>query len=116
MTAASGSALTLDEIKKDISLLRQLGVNFVRGAHYPQVPKLHSRQTCLAGAKETGDAPTWKGGLRPAKLHPAARAGRHPHRRVRRYCAVSSSKAGSAWKMVRSLPFQFVRRREARDD
>lgn len=36
MTAASGSALTLAEVERDVALLRQLGVNYVRGAHYPQ--------------------------------------------------------------------------------
>ena len=36
MTAASGSALTLDEVRRDVALLKKLGANFVRGAHYPQ--------------------------------------------------------------------------------
>ncbi|KAL3933475.1 MAG: hypothetical protein SGPRY_000266 [Prymnesium sp.] len=36
MSAASGSALSLEEVKRDVRLLRELGVNYVRGAHYPQ--------------------------------------------------------------------------------
>ena len=36
MSAASGSALTLAEVERDVKLLVQLGVNYVRGAHYPQ--------------------------------------------------------------------------------
>ena len=36
MSPASGSALTLDEVRKDVALLKELGVNYVRGAHYPQ--------------------------------------------------------------------------------
>ena len=36
MSAASGAALTLAEVKADVKLLKRLGVNYVRGAHYPQ--------------------------------------------------------------------------------
>jgi beta-glucuronidase len=32
----TGSALTLEQIQTDVSLLRSLGANYVRGAHYPQ--------------------------------------------------------------------------------
>lgn len=32
----TGSALTLDQIRTDVRLLKQLNVNYVRGAHYPQ--------------------------------------------------------------------------------
>mmetsp|Transcript_7486 Transcript_7486/g.17756 ORF Transcript_7486/g.17756 Transcript_7486/m.17756 type:complete len:711 (+) Transcript_7486:90-2222(+) len=35
-TPASGSAMTLEEIRRDVDLLQELGVNFVRGAHYQQ--------------------------------------------------------------------------------
>jgi hypothetical protein len=33
----SGSALTLEEVQTDVSLLQQLNANYVRGAHYAQV-------------------------------------------------------------------------------
>eukprot|EP00049_Salpingoeca_infusionum_P004894 m.85133 g.85133 ORF g.85133 m.85133 type:complete len:621 (+) comp12776_c0_seq3:137-1999(+) len=32
----TGSALTLSQVKQDVMLLQELGVNYVRGAHYPQ--------------------------------------------------------------------------------
>eukprot|EP00899_Mesostigma_viride_P018527 jgi/Mesvir1/26676/Mv20458-RA.3 len=32
----TGAALTLDQVLTDVTLLKQLGANFVRGAHYPQ--------------------------------------------------------------------------------
>uniref|UniRef100_A0A7S1QSN7 Beta-glucuronidase n=1 Tax=Alexandrium catenella TaxID=2925 RepID=A0A7S1QSN7_ALECA len=35
-TPASGSALTMEEIRRDVDLIQELGVNFVRGAHYHQ--------------------------------------------------------------------------------
>lgn len=28
--------MSLEEVKRDVGLLRELGVNYVRGAHYPQ--------------------------------------------------------------------------------
>ena len=36
LSAASGSALTLEEVQRDVKLLAKLNVNYVRGAHYPQ--------------------------------------------------------------------------------
>ncbi|KAL1520238.1 hypothetical protein AB1Y20_023708 [Prymnesium parvum] len=36
MSPASGSALTLAEVRRDVALLVELGANYVRGAHYPQ--------------------------------------------------------------------------------
>jgi beta-glucuronidase len=35
----TGAALTLDQILVDVSLLLELGANYVRGAHYPQDPR-----------------------------------------------------------------------------
>ena len=36
MSPMSGSALTFEEVKRDVKLLVDVGANFVRGAHYPQ--------------------------------------------------------------------------------
>jgi len=35
----TGSALTLEQITTDVNLLKSLGANYVRGAHYPQDPR-----------------------------------------------------------------------------
>jgi len=35
----TGSALTLEQVTTDVNLLRTLGANYVRGAHYPQDPR-----------------------------------------------------------------------------
>eukprot|EP00043_Microstomoeca_roanoka_P005530 m.56349 g.56349 ORF g.56349 m.56349 type:complete len:614 (+) comp13009_c1_seq4:187-2028(+) len=32
----TGSALTLEQVEQDIALLKEVGANYVRGAHYPQ--------------------------------------------------------------------------------
>ena len=37
LSPSSGSALSLAEVSRDVSLLLELGANYVRGAHYPQV-------------------------------------------------------------------------------
>lgn len=76
----TGAAVTLEQIKADVALLRELGANYVRGAHYPQVrvqfPEVWLEFGCLTPPRSSGS--TFPGHLRRGRyrgMGGSARAG-----------------------------------------